>query len=164
MIARRNSKYFNEGFFNKQSKIMLYFLGGSFSVYRCDTITRKTEGYSFINKWQSSNKNWIEKLKFFLESEHKITTNLSRRIGKGNPFKTYTLSISNQEMYHNLREYHLNEHKINIPFPDNINPHIINHLIRGFADVHFSAQDVCLYERYKNKGMVIHYNKEFNSG
>src|SRR3989344_5048366 len=164
MTAGRHPNYFNESFFDKQSKIMLYFLGGSFSIYRCKMIPKKTEGYSFINQWQSSNKNWIEKLKLFLESEHKITTDLSRRIGKKDLFKTHTLNITSQRMHYALKEYHLNKHKTEILFPENINPYLINHFIRGFADVHFSACNVYLYERYKNKGITIHYNEEFNSG
>ena len=111
MTAGRHPNYFNESFFDKQSKIMLYFLGGSFSIYRCKMIPKKTEGYSFINQWQSSNKNWIEKLKLFLESEHKITTDLSRRIGKKDLFKTHTLNITSQRMHYALKEYHLNKHK-----------------------------------------------------
>lgn len=167
MTAGRYPKYFNEDFFKEQSKIMLYFLGGSFSIYGCGIIPSKTAGYFFTNRWQSSNKTWIEKLKFFLESEHKITTNLFKRICKRDHFETYTLAIGSQKMYHHLKKHHLNRHRKDRPFPENINPYIINHFIRGFADVHFS---VCNYlhkedkYEYKYKIITIHNNKEFNSG
>jgi hypothetical protein len=149
------TKEVNEDFFDRavyrskeKMKKMWYVLGISFSKY---------SHIRYHNRWQSTSQQLTQKVKSFLESQHKIIgpIHYNNRRKKGKGFDIYRFEFNSEKVFEDLASYKLDERKYNRPFPKDMEADFLSHFLRGFLEGHLPNHN------NRVKSITIRRNEEF---
>ena len=170
-ITSGRSTHADEYFFDqnfksdKELRIMWYVLGVSYATYSQYTY----KGLYYINQWQSSHKEPIEKVKSFLKSRNKISKQSYKNIREdGKSFYVYSLKIANRHLFGVLARFGLGVSKKHRKFPKHLNEIFFGDFARGILDAKgkFRSYVRPFRSEYGESTYVSHilnlfYNKDF---
>jgi len=117
-------KPLNEHFFDRESKIMMYILGISFSRYIPSFANNR-------NSWSSTSVELLTKVKRALET--------TASIGKPGKRRSRLLQVTSQHLQDKLEGYGLGVIRSERKFPHSIRNRYLDHFLRGFFDGNVSV-------------------------